>query len=100
MEAGGHVYCLDRLPNPAPDFYETQHRLGWYDGSIHYRQVDVQQAEQLDEVIGGIAQEHSRMDGLVAAAGVQNVVPALEYPPDKISEVRMLTNQDLIRTSR
>lgn len=27
------------------------------------------------------------MDGLIAAAGVQNVTPALDYPPDKITEV-------------
>lgn len=30
------------------------------------------------------------MDGLIAAAGVQNVVPALEYPPEKIGEVSKL----------
>lgn len=34
-----------------------------------------------------IADKHSRMDGLIAAAGVQNVTPALDYPPDKITEV-------------
>ncbi|KAK5072459.1 hypothetical protein LTR64_005070 [Lithohypha guttulata] len=27
------------------------------------------------------------MDGLIAAAGIQNVVPALDYPPEKIPEV-------------
>lgn len=89
VEAGGHVYCLDRLREPDKNFYQTKVRLaGQYDGSIHYRQVHVQQAKELDEVIGNIASEHSRMDGLIAAAGVQNVVPALEYPPEKIPEVR------------
>ena len=44
-------------------------------------------AENLDKVISEIASEHSRMDGLIAAAGVQNVMPALDYPPDKITEV-------------
>jgi NADP-dependent 3-hydroxy acid dehydrogenase YdfG len=50
--------------------------------------VDVQDANDLENVIAGIASEHERMDGLIAAAGVQNVTPALEYPPEKIGEVR------------
>ena len=38
-------------------------------------------------MIGEIATKNGRMDGLIAAAGVQNVTPALDYPPDKITEV-------------
>lgn len=38
-------------------------------------------------MISEAAAAHGRMDGLIAAAGVQNVVPALEYPPEKIGEV-------------
>ena len=43
----------------------------------------------LDNVISEIAAKYGRMDGLIAAAGVQNVTPALEYPPHKITEVSM-----------
>lgn len=81
------VYCLDRLPAPAEDFYEAQDRVDHYGGSLHYRQVDVQHAVELDAVISDIAAKHSRMDGLVAAAGVQYVCPALEYPPEKVMEM-------------
>lgn len=38
-------------------------------------------------MISDIAAKYGRMDGLIAAAGVQNVTPALEYPPNKITEV-------------
>ena len=47
----------------------------------------MQNVDNLNNVIAEIAAKHQRMDGLIAAAGVQMVVPALEYPPDKISEV-------------
>jgi NAD(P)-dependent dehydrogenase (short-subunit alcohol dehydrogenase family) len=82
------VYCVDRLPEPAPEYYETEKRVGQFGGSIHYRQVDVQDAAGLDASVAEIAQQHQRLDGLIAAAGVQYVSSALEYPSEKIGEVR------------
>ena len=41
----------------------------------------------MDAVIERIARENSRLDGLIAAAGVQKVTPALEYPPEAIMEM-------------
>ncbi len=85
------MYCLDRLAEPSEEFYQTQGNLAAdYTGSIEYRRVDVQDADDLDSVIANIASEHGRMDGLIAAAGVQNVTPALDYPPHKIGEVRQV----------
>jgi NAD(P)-dependent dehydrogenase (short-subunit alcohol dehydrogenase family) len=82
------VYCVDRLSEPAPEFFETEKRVGQFGGSIHYRQVDVQDATGLDASVAEIAKQHQRLDGLIAAAGVQYVSPALDYPSDKIGEVR------------
>jgi NAD(P)-dependent dehydrogenase (short-subunit alcohol dehydrogenase family) len=84
------VYCVDRLAEPASEFYETEKRVGQFGGSIHYRQVDVQDAAGLDASVAEIAQQHQRLDGLIAAAGVQHVSPALEYPSEKIGEVSQL----------
>lgn len=82
------MYCLDRLPEPAHEFYDTEKRVArYYGGSLKYKQVDVQNADAINKVTSEIADGHGRMDGLIAAAGVQYVVPALEYPPEKISEV-------------
>ena len=87
------MYCLDRLPEPSPEFYKSKDNLArYFKGSIDYRRVDVQDASNLDEVVGEIAGEHSRLDGLIAAAGVQNVTPALDYPPHKIQEVSTATD--------
>ena len=55
----------------------------------------MQDAANLDNVVSEIAGEHGRLDGLVAAAGVQNVTPALDYPPHKISEVSTVANRYL-----
>ncbi|KAK5128560.1 hypothetical protein LTR85_003231 [Meristemomyces frigidus] len=85
VEAGGHVYCLDVQNEPSQTFCDAQKSLAkCYDGTLHYRQVDVQEAEQLDLVISAIAEKHSRIDGLVAAAAIQRVEPALTYPPKEL----------------
>lgn len=81
------MYCVDRLSEPSEEFHQTKGCVaGQYEGSLHYRRVDVQDAADLDTVISDIADKYGRMDGLIAAAGVQSVTPALEYPPDKITE--------------
>ena len=81
------VYCVDRLAEPSPDFFETEKRVGQFGGSIHYRQVDVQDAAGLDASIANIAAKHQRLGGLIAAAGVQYVSSAVDYPSEKIGEV-------------
>lgn len=80
---------MDIRSEPSWEFYKTKETLArHYEGCIEYRQVDVQDASDLDAVVAAIASKHSRMDGLIAAAGIQNVTPALDYPPHKITEVR------------
>ncbi|OAP64724.1 hypothetical protein AYL99_00696 [Fonsecaea erecta] len=82
------VYCLDRLPQPDKEFFTVQERLGpRYGGSLKYDKVDVREAGNLDRVIEEIATHHGRLDGLIAAAGVQNVTPALDYTPEQIEEM-------------
>lgn len=46
---------------------------------MHYRRIDVRDTELLNSVIEAIANDEGRMDGLVAAAGIQQETPALEY---------------------
>ena len=82
------VYCLDRLPNPVNEFHDVQERIpSQSSGSLHYDRVDVRDAFDIDDVISRIATQHSRLDGLIAAAGIQKVTPALEYPPSAINEM-------------
>ena len=80
LEAGATVYALDRLPEPSPDFYRVQKRAAEELGTtLHYRQIDVRDVEALNKTVADIAETHGRMDGLIAAAGIQQETPALEY---------------------
>ncbi|RJE18427.1 Short chain dehydrogenase [Aspergillus sclerotialis] len=80
LEAGAKVYALDRLEEPSPEFWELQKRAVEELGTeIHYRRIDVRDTELLNNAIEAIANTEGRMDGLVAAAGIQQETPALEY---------------------
>lgn len=80
LEAGATVYALDRLPEPSPDFYRVQKRAAEELGStFYYKQIDVRDVDNLNKIIEEIGQAHGRLDGLIAAAGIQQETPALEY---------------------
>lgn len=80
LEAGATVYALDRLSQPSPHFYEVQKRAAEELGTeLHYRQIDVRDVEGLNEVVEAIGDSHGRMDGLIAAAGIQQETTALNY---------------------
>lgn len=80
LEAGATVYALDRLPEPSPDFYRIQKRAAEELGTtLYYKNIDVRNVEGLNEVVETIGEENGRMDGLIAAAGIQQETTALEY---------------------
>ncbi|PYH97247.1 short chain dehydrogenase [Aspergillus ellipticus CBS 707.79] len=80
LEAGATVYALDRLEEPSPEFFVVQKRAHEELGTeFYYRRIDVRDTELLNATIETIANEEGRMDGLVAAAGIQQETPALEY---------------------
>lgn len=86
------VYALDRLEIPSPDFLRIQERAEKELGtSLHYRRIDVRDVEQLNTIIEDIANTHGRLDGLIAAAGIQQETPALEYTA-KDSDTMMSVN--------
>lgn len=80
LEAGATVYALDRLPEPSPDFFRVQKRAAEELGTtLHYRQIDVRDVPQLNEIVRNISETQGKIDGLIAAAGIQQETPALEY---------------------
>ncbi|PUU81943.1 hypothetical protein B9Z19DRAFT_1042162 [Tuber borchii] len=80
LEAGAKVYALDRLEKPSPGFYEAQARAtNNLETSLHYRQIDVRDEAKLHAVVQTIADENGRLDGLIAAAGINEEHTALEY---------------------
>jgi NADP-dependent 3-hydroxy acid dehydrogenase YdfG len=67
------------LLHQAPEFIQIQRRAEELGTELHYRRIDVRDTELLNSVIETIANEEGRMDGLIAAAGIQQETPALEY---------------------
>lgn len=73
------VYCFDREEQPDADWNEAARRAEKWGGALHYCQQDVQDTEGLDTKIESIADKHGRLDGIIAAAGVQQICPAGEF---------------------
>ena len=74
------MYALDKLPEPSSEFHPIAERAEKELGtSLHYRQVDVRDVPSLNKIVEDIANTHGRMDGLIAAAGINHEAPALEY---------------------
>ncbi|RSL52751.1 hypothetical protein CEP54_010730 [Fusarium duplospermum] len=84
LEAGATVHAIDRLPSPANDpssgfskvAKRAQEELGT---SLTYHQSDVRNVPELNRIFEGIADTTGRLDGLIAAAGINQETPALEY---------------------
>lgn len=74
------VHALDRLPEPEPSFYDIAKRAASdHKTSLTYHQVDVRDIPALNKIVSDIAEKEGRLDGLIAAAGIQQETTALEY---------------------
>lgn len=79
LEAGAKVYALDRLEKPDPDFQRVQERALELGTTLSFLRLDVRDNISLNATIQKIADEHGRIDGLLACAGIQQETPALDY---------------------
>ncbi|EOA91767.1 uncharacterized protein SETTUDRAFT_85645 [Exserohilum turcica Et28A] len=101
VEAGGRVHCLDRLPEPPKSFQEAQERLNSPDGGdLVYHRVDVTDEGPLQKCIEDIAAERKRLDGLVAAAAIQQVTPALDFKKEDIEKMLEVNYTGVFLTAR
>jgi len=94
LEAGGIVHAIDILPTPSPAFAKIGSRsdlppLDSAHPRLSYTSLDVRDPDTLNSAIAKIASTHGRLDGLVAAAGIQQETSALEY--EKADAERMLS---------
>ncbi|KAL3959041.1 hypothetical protein ACCO45_007203 [Purpureocillium lilacinum] len=92
LEAGATVHCIDRLPSPANDpasgFSEISKRARRdLDTSLTYHQTDVRNVGELNRIMEKIADQAGRLDGLIAAAGINHETPALEYTSDEVDRM-------------
>lgn len=101
LEAGAIVYALDRLEEPSPDFLLIQKRaIAELGTSLSYYRVDVQDVPKLNEIIADIATKHGRMDGLIAAAGIQQETPALEYTAEDCNRMMSVNVTGVFMTAQ
>lgn len=80
------------MAEPDDEFLTAEERADpQFGGSLHYRHIDVRDSRNLDEAMEAIAAIHGRLDGLIAAAGINHVEKAVDHSTEDIEEV-MQTN--------
>lgn len=99
LEAGATVYALDRLPSPTPPFDTLQSRFST-PSRLHYRQIDVRNVPQLNRIVEEIGDKEGRMDGLIAAAGIQQETSALEYTKEDANRMFEVNVTGVLMTSQ
>ncbi|KAI9930325.1 hypothetical protein ASPWEDRAFT_108069 [Aspergillus wentii DTO 134E9] len=100
MEAGAKVHCLDRLQNPDSEFEAArEHGKSEYGGSLEYHRVDVRNETDVNDVFAKIAAKDQRLDGLIAAAGVNHVQSALETSQASLNEVMQINYNGVFNAS-
>lgn len=73
FRGGAHVHCLDILEEPHEDFsLVRRHVDSELGGSLHYHHVDIFDTAAMQQCIADIAARHLRIDGLIAAAGIDD----------------------------
>ncbi|KAK4170359.1 hypothetical protein QBC43DRAFT_4513 [Cladorrhinum sp. PSN259] len=84
LQAGAKVHALDILQDPSgdPNSDFSIVKKTYPSASLTYHQVDTRDQQTLNAVVSGIAKQEGRLDGLIAAAGIQQETPALEYTKD------------------
>lgn len=86
------VHAIDRLPSPTNDpkseFSQVSTRAREELGtSLTYHQADVRDNKHLNEIFRKIADENNRLDGIMAAAGINYEAPALEYSEEEANRM-------------
>ena len=85
LEAGGDVACLDLLPEPSADEWVGVQKLAKSKGlQATYTKCDITDEEITKGILEKIAVDSKArnmpMRGLITCAGIQQMVPALDYP--------------------
>ncbi|OOQ88056.1 putative short chain dehydrogenase/oxidoreductase [Penicillium brasilianum] len=87
IEAGAKVYALDRLETPHPDFLKAQNKAEDYGGYLDYIKIDVRNNTEVNNTFATIAAKEQRLDGLIAAAGINHLQSALEHSQQALDDV-------------
>lgn len=86
------VHAIDRLPPPGDDpssgFSQIAKRAAEeLETSFTYHQCDVRNVPELNRIMEGIADQNGRLDGLIAAAGINQETPALDHTAEDVDNM-------------
>ncbi|KAL2204029.1 NAD(P)-binding protein [Sarocladium strictum] len=92
MEAGATVHTIDRLPTPENDpkseyFAVSQRAKHELNSKLYYHESDVRDVPGLNKIVEEIATKEGRLDGLIAAAGINHETSALEYSGEEVDRM-------------
>lgn len=98
LEAGGDVACLDLLPEPSVEEWITVQKLAKSRSlQATYTKCDITDEEATKAILEQIAADATARNmplrGLITCAGIQQMVPAFDYPVDgyrKMLDVNVL----------
>ena len=87
LEAGGNAACIDILPSSSPSEWTMLQKLADSSKlSVSYYQCDITNEESISETLDRIAEKGAKtgapLHGTIACAGIQQKVPAVDYPVD------------------
>jgi NAD(P)-dependent dehydrogenase (short-subunit alcohol dehydrogenase family) len=92
---------LDRAESPDEGWAEAKSRVvPEWGGSLHYRQQDVKDEDGLDRLMATIAEENQGIDGVVAAAGVQQITPSVDYEAKDVTNMLDINYTGVLMTAK
>ena len=94
------VYALDRLESPSDEFTRVQHKAESLGTSLTYVRVDVTDDAGLKATISRIAKTHNGINGLIAAAGVQHELPALQFTAQQVNALLAINITGVFTTTQ
>ncbi|WFD24486.1 hypothetical protein MEQU1_003188 [Malassezia equina] len=89
VEAGAHVFVIDRADVPSDEFQKVSKHCQLLDRQIEFITADVTDADQMNETMHYIAEVSTTksLDVVVANAGIMQTYPAIDYPVDEFRKM-------------
>ncbi|RWA06378.1 hypothetical protein EKO27_g8716 [Xylaria grammica] len=95
LDAGGHVVCLDVLKAPsAAEWAALEKTAKQLNRHLSYHECDIADEPMLEKIMGEIdrdaEKEGAQFYGVVACAGVQQRIPAVDYPQADFDRIQRI----------
>lgn len=92
LEAGGHVACIDILPAPSElEWISLQNIAKSSNLTVSYHKCDIILEAEISATLNLIADAGSKLGaplmGTIACAGIQQKIPAVDYPVDDFRRI-------------